>query len=178
MFAAAAFIPRGKAFGLSKGDIAKFIFGGILIALTILRTSGAEWSTVAQRRWAGEPLSYGIEYDIADYIRSQGIESFSLFMMDNHLVYWLLGRYPPTRLATHPSALGKPFIRKYLEPNSSSTEDALRSVFRRDPTFVVWRPNLWYLDPAAVRFLQYELTNAYVLMGQIGSARIYRRTAL
>jgi hypothetical protein len=43
-----------------------------------------------------------------------GEEDFSLFMMDNHLVYWLLDRYPPTRLATHPSNLGKPFLRKFL----------------------------------------------------------------
>ena len=126
MFAAAAFIPPGKAFGLSKADWTKFVFGSVLIVLVIFRTAAAEWSALAQRLWRGEPLSYGIEYDIADYIRSQGIEDFSLFMMDNHLVYWLLGRYPPTRLATHPSALGKPFIRKYLEPDSYTTEDALR----------------------------------------------------
>jgi hypothetical protein len=176
MFAAAAFIPLGEVFGLSRADWTKFVFGTVLIFLAIFRTAAAEWSALAQHLWRGERLSYGISYDIADYIGSQGIEDFSLFMMDNHLVYWLLGRYPPTRLATHPSALGKPFVRKYLEPTSFTTEDALRSVFRREPTFVVWRPNLGYLDSAAIRFLQQELTNAYVLIRQIGSAQVYRRT--
>jgi hypothetical protein len=94
-------------------------------------------------------------------------------MMDNHLVYWLLGRYPPTRLGTHPSALSKPFIRKYLEPDSETTEDVLRSAFLREPTFVVCRPNLWYLNAAAVRFLEHELTTAYVLAGHIGSAQVF-----
>jgi 4-amino-4-deoxy-L-arabinose transferase-like glycosyltransferase len=176
MFAAAAFILPCKAFGLSKADWTKLVFGTVLIVLVIFRTAAAEWSVLAQRFWRGEPLSYGVEYDIADKIRSQGIEDFSLFMMDNHLVYWLLGRYPPTRLATHPSALGKQFVRKYLEPASYTTEDALRSVFRREPTFVVWRPNLGYLDQPSVRFVQQELTNAYVLIGQIGSTQVYRRT--
>jgi hypothetical protein len=183
MFAAALFISPGKAFGSSKANWIKFIFGTVLVVLAIFRTTAAEWSrtaaaewsVLAQHLWRGEPLSYGIEYDIARYIRSQRIDDFSLFMMDYHLVYWLLGRYPLTRLATHPSTLSKPFLRKYLEPGSYTTEDALRSVFRREPTFVVWRPNLWYLDPAAVGFVQEELTNAYVLIGQVGSAQVYRR---
>jgi hypothetical protein len=177
MFAAAAFIPADKSLGLTKADWTKFLFGSLMICTVILRAAAAEWSALAQRLWRGEPLSYGIEYDIADYIRSQGIEDFSLFMMDYHLVYWLLDRYPPTRLATHPSNLAKPYLRRHIEPDSQTTEDALRSVFRRQPTFVVWRPNLWYLDPAAVGFLQDELTNAYAFIGQIESARIYRRSA-
>jgi hypothetical protein len=31
-------------------------------------------------------------------------------MMSDHLAYWLLGAYPPTRLSTHPSVLTKPDI--------------------------------------------------------------------
>jgi hypothetical protein len=174
MFAAAAFIQPGKTFGLSKGDWIKFVSGTCLILLAVFRTASAEWSALAHRFWRGEPLSYGIEYDIAKYIRTLGIEDFSLFMMDKHLVYWLLGRYPPTRLATHPSNLGKPFIRRIVEPSSQTTEDALRSVFRREPTLVVGPPNI-HLNAAAARFLEYELTNAYVLIGQIGSNQIYRR---
>ena len=176
MFAAATFIPRGKALASWKADGAKFAFGIALIALTIFRTAAAEWSTLSQRLWAGEPLSYGTAYDIANFISSQGDEDYSLFMVNTQLVYWLLGRYPPTLLATHPSALRKPFIRKYLEPDSETTEDALRSVFLRQPTFVVWRPNQW-LNGAAARFLEQELMTAYVLVGHIGSTQVFRRTA-
>ena len=91
MFAAAAFIPPGKAFGLSKADWAKFVFGTVLIVLVIFRTAAAEWSALAQRFWGGEPLSYGIEYDFADYIRSQRTEDFSLFMMEiiSFTGYWV-----------------------------------------------------------------------------------------
>ena len=85
----------------------------------------------------------------------------------------LLDRYPPT-----PSSLAKPFIRKYLEPSSFTTEDALGSVFRRKPTFVVFsNAYLWYLEPTAARFLHQELTRDYVLAAEIGSAQIYRRIA-
>ena len=175
MFAAGAFISPGKDFGLLKADWTKFIFGAALIVIAIFRTAAAEWNTLVQRLSRNEPLSYGIEYDIAAYIRNQQIKDFSLFMTDRHLVYWLLGKYPPTRLATHPSSLDKPFIRKYVEPTSYTTEDALRSVFRREPTIFVWFPGLWYLQPADARFLRQELMSAYVSIGQIDSAKIYRR---
>jgi hypothetical protein len=175
MFAAAAFIPRCKAFGFSKDDWIKFVFGIVLVAVAIFRTAAGEWSALGQRLWRGEPLSYGIAYDIAAFIKSQGIEDFSLFAMNNHLVYWLLDRYPPTLLATHPSALGKPFAIKMVECDSCTAEDALRSVFRREPTFVVGPPNEDFFDSTAVRFVQHELANAYVLIGQIGSVQIYRK---
>ena len=102
MFAAATFMPRGRVFALSKADVAKLVLGIILIGMAIftvgarlgegpVRTAGAEWSALAQRFWRGEPLSYGVEYDIADYIRSQGIENFSLFMIDHPLVLLAVG---------------------------------------------------------------------------------------
>jgi hypothetical protein len=176
MLAAAAFLPSGKTFALSKADWAKFVFGSILIAIAIFRTAAAEWSALAQRLWRGEPLSYGIEYAIADYIKSQQIEDFSLFMTDNHLVYWLLGRYPPTPLATHPSNLRKPFMRRYLEPDSQTTQDALQSVFRREPTFVLWFPPDF--NPTEISFVERELANTYTLVAQFGLAQVYRRRSI
>jgi len=177
MFAAGIFIQHSKGFESSKAEGAKFVLGLSLIALAVFRTSGAEWGALTQRLWAGAPPSSGIEYDIAALIRSQGTEDYSLFMMHHHLVYWLLGRYPLTRLATHPSNISRSSIRKHLEPSSETTEDALRSVFLREPTFVVYYPNLSYLDSNATRFLENELTTAYALVGRVGLARILRRKA-
>ncbi len=178
MFAAAALSPRGKAFGLSKVDLTKFAVGSILIGIAIFRTAAAEWNTLTNRLWAGEPLPYGTAYDIANFIKRQSTtEDFSLFMLDNHLVYWLLDRYPPTLLATQPSNLVKPFIRRYLEADSETTEDAFRSVFLREPTFVVWHPHSWYLDTAATSFLQEELATAYKLVAVIGRDQVFQRKA-
>ena len=178
MFAAALFMWDNTKFGSTKAKRATFTFGIAVIVLVIFRTTAAEWRALTQRVWAGGPLSYGIEYEIADLIRSQTTEDYSLFMMDHHLVYWFLGRYPLTRLATHPSNISKRAIREYLEPDSATTEDALRSVLQREPTFIVWRPNLFYLEAADVRFLQQELTKDYALIGQIGPTQVYRRIGL
>ncbi len=178
MFAAAALSQRGTAFALSKADCTKFAFASVLIAIAIFRTAAAEWNALATRVWAGEPLSYGTAYDIAKFIKSQKTtEGFSLFMLDNHLVYWLLDRYPPTLLATHPSNLSRPFIGRFFEPQSETTEDALRSVFLRKPTFVVWYPHSWYLDTHATSFLQEELATAYELVAIIGRDQVFQRKA-
>ncbi len=177
MFAAAALVSPRRPFGLWKADCTKFAFASVLIGIAIFRTAAAEWGTLVHQLRARAPLSYGVEYDIAASIRNQGTENFSLFLTTNHLVYWLLDRYPPTRLATHPSNLGRPFIRKYVEPDSKTTEDALRSVFLQEPTFVVSRPKLWYFDSIADRFLEQQLKADYMIVGQFGSIRVYRRIA-
>ena len=111
MFAAAAFIPRGARPSVYRRPIVtKFVFGSVLIALAIFRTAAAEWSALAQRLREVSHFLHGIAYDIADFIRNQGIEDFSLFMMDDHLVYWLLvntlrrgWRLIPQRLASRSS---------------------------------------------------------------------------
>jgi hypothetical protein len=176
MFAAAAFIPRGKIVHLSKVDCINLIFGSALIGIIIFRTAGADWSMLTNRLRAGEPLSHGAAYDIADFIRSHGrLEGVSLFMLNNHLVYWILDRYPPTLLATQPSNLTKPVIRKYLEPDSETTEDALHNVFLMEPTFVVGYPHSWYLNDAAYRFLQKELASAYELVANIDGNQVFQR---
>ena len=123
------------------------------------------------------PLSYRIEYDIADFIKSHGSKDLSLYMLDDHLVYWLLDRYAPTPLVTFPPNVSASFLRKIVEPDSDTTEDALRSVFRRNPCFVVGPPNPPYLDAASIRFLQQEMTTNYAVVGHIGSMQVYRRIA-
>jgi hypothetical protein len=176
MFAAAAFIPRGKVVHLSRVNCINLVFGSVLIGIIIFCIAGADWRMLTNRLRAGEPLSHGPAYDIANFIRSHGrLEGVSLFMLDNHLVYWILDRNPPTLLATHPSNLAKPFIRKYLEPDSRTTEDALRSVFLLEPTFVVGYPHSWYLNDAAYRFLQENLASAYELVANIDGNQVFQR---
>jgi len=176
IFSAAAFLPRAKA-ALSKTEYVRFAVGCVLIALSIFWTAAGEWRALSQRLRAGMPLSYGAEYNIVDFIKSQGSKDLSLYMLDDHLVYWLLDRYAPTPLATHPDNVSASFLRKILEPDSDTTEDALRSVFRRNPCFVIGPPNPWYLDAASIRFVQQEMTSNYAVVGHIGSVQVYRRIA-
>jgi hypothetical protein len=176
IFSAAAFLPRAKA-ALSKTEYVRFAFGCVLIVLSIFWTAAGQWRALSQRLRAGMPLSYGIDYDIADFIKSQGSKDPSLYMLRDHFVYWLLDRYAPTPLATHPPNVSASFLRKIVEPDSNTTEDALRSVFRRNPCFVVGSPNPSYLDAASIRFLQQEMTTNYAVVGHFGSVQVYRRIA-
>jgi len=178
IFAAAIFIPLRANTYSWKADSAKFLMSTSLVALAIFQITIAEWSTVANRFRAGKSLSWGAAYDIADFIKGQNLKEYSIFMLDNQLVYWLLDRYPSAPLATHPSLLIKPSTRHYLEPESKTTEDALRKIFQQQPTFVVWGP-LWFRDEASgLYFLQRELSANYTLMATIDDNQIFRRNTL
>jgi hypothetical protein len=175
IFAAAIFIPiRTRSYSW-KADTAKFLIGSSLVILAIFQMSATEWTKVAERFRSGKSLSWGTAYDIADFIKDQNIKDYSIFALDNQLVYWLLDKYPPTPLATHPSLLIKPSTRNYLEPESKTTEDALRKIFLQQPTFVIWGPS-WFRDEAsAARFLQQELSANYALIATINNNEIFRR---
>src|SRR5262249_50422986 len=131
IFAAGIFIPlRMRSW---KEETVKFCIGSALITLAIFQITAAEWAMIADRFRAGKSLSWGTPYDIADFIKGQKLKDYSIFMLDNQLVYWLLDQYPPTPLATHPSLLIKPSTRNYFEPESKTTEDALRKIFLQQP---------------------------------------------
>ena len=175
IFAAGIFIPLRASSYSWKSHAAKFFIGSSMVILAIFQMTVAGWSTVAHRFRAGKILSWGTAYDIADFIKSEKLKEYSIFMLDNQLVYWLLDRYPPMPLATHPSLLIKPSTRNYLEPESKTTEDALRKAFLKQPTFVVWG-SLWFRDEASgVYFLQRELSTDYTLIATIDNDQIFRR---
>jgi hypothetical protein len=175
IFAAGTFIPLRASSYSWKPDAAKFFIGSSLVTLAIFQITAAGWSTVADRFRAGRSLSWGTPYDIADFIKGQKLKEYSIFMLDNQLVYWLLDRYPPTPLATHPSLLIKPSTRNYLEPESKTTEDALRKAFLREPTFVVWGPSSFRDEASGAYLLQQELGANYTFIATIDDNQIFRR---
>jgi hypothetical protein len=175
LFAAGIFISISTHPHSWRADVAKFFLGSSLVALAIFQMTATEWSKVTDRLRAGKALSSGVAYDIADFIKGQGLKDYSIFMLDSQLVYWLLDRYPPTPLATHPSLLIKPSTRGYLEPESKTVEDALHNAFLREPTFVVWGPVWFRKEASGVRFLQQELSANYTLIATIDSHQIFRR---
>lgn len=179
IFAAAIFIPPKKSSHSWAASGAKLALSSALIA-AILQISYSGWGTITDRLIANEPLSSGPAYAIADFIRGQGLKNYTLFVLDRHtLVYWLLNRYPPTRLSTHPSALAKPSERLTVEPKSRTTKDALTNVFLQKPTFVVLGGRAAGLrgDAEAQNFLRNKLNMDYTLIGTKRGAQIFRRKA-
>ena len=110
-------------------------------------------------------------------MRSAGQGPSSLYMMSDHLVYWLTGTYPPTRMSTHPSVLTKPEIIAAVEGADATPDTELRKILATRPEFIVKPPVVDYLSgwPELVRMLDETLARDYVLATSIAGRQVYRR---
>ena len=75
----------------------------LLVTVAVEHTRGS-YGLLLNRIEQGKSLPHGPAYAIAEYLQAEGAGSRSLYLMSDHLAYWLVGAYPPTRLSTHPSA--------------------------------------------------------------------------
>ena len=150
--------------------------GAALIAAAVLHTR-ASYAALLTRIEQGKSLAYGPAYEIADYLRSAGEGRSSLYMMSDHLVYWLTGTYPPTRMATHPSVLTKPEIIAAVEGTGATPDTELRKILATRPAFIVKPPVVDYLSgwPELARVLDEALARDYVLATSIAGRQVYRR---
>lgn len=150
--------------------------GVALIAAAVVHTR-ASYEALLTRIELGQSLAYGPAYEIADYVRSAGQGPSSLYMMSDHLVYWLTGTYPPTRMSTHPSVLTKPEIIAAVEGADATPDTELRKILATRPEFIVKPPVVDYLSgwPELVRMLDETLARDYVLATSIAGRQVYRR---
>jgi hypothetical protein len=155
-----------------------FLAAGIsaaLIAAAVVATRGS-YDLLLKRIEQGKSLAYGPAYEIAQYLQTAGPGRSSLYMMSDHLVYWLVGAYPPTRVSTHPSVLTKPDIITVIEgPNATPATEILKILEAR-PHFVVKPQSVDYLSgwPEIAGVLEEALVRDYVLETVIEGRQVYR----
>jgi hypothetical protein len=147
----------------------------VLITVAVEHTRGS-YGLLLNRIEQGKSLPYGPAYAIAKYLQAEGAGSRSLYLMSDHLAYWLVGAYPPTRLSTHPSDITKPDIVAVIEGPNATPESEMRKIIEVRPNFVVKPPSVWYLSgwPEVARLLEEALARDYVLAATIEGRRIYR----
>ena len=147
----------------------------VLIVSAVADTRGSYY-LLLKRIEQGKSLAYGPAYEIAEYLQTKGAGRRSLYMMSDHLVYWLVGSYPPTRLSTHPSLLTKPDIIAVIEGPNATPESETRKIFDVQPDFVVKPQSVPYLSgwPEVTRLLEEVLARDYVLETIIEGRQVYR----
>jgi hypothetical protein len=147
----------------------------VLIVLAVVDTRGSYYQLL-KRIEQGKSLAYGPAYEIAEYLHTEGAGGRSLYMMSDHLVYWLVGAYPPTRLSTHPSILTKPDIIAVIDGPNATPENEIRKIIEVGPDFVVKPQSVPYLSgwPEVARLLEEALARDYVLETIIEGRQVYR----
>ncbi|KPQ40703.1 MAG: 4-amino-4-deoxy-L-arabinose transferase and related glycosyltransferases of PMT family [Phormidium sp. OSCR] len=151
----------------------------LLALLSSLMPILTEYRIVGGRLVAGGPLQTGPSYDIAAYFRDNQAENEPIYMMTDHLVYWLIDSQPLTAITTHPSNVSRDDILEIVNGPGSSPESELAKVFAAEPKFVVKQRFVSYLLSGKMQnakdFLNQQLANHYEKTTQIGNRFIYRR---
>ena len=129
----------------------------------------SQYYEVGDRLITGKSLPYGVTYEIADYLKRHNREKKPVYLMKDHIVYWLNDLQPLSKSATHPSNLAKEYLFPFIEGSSLSTEAELARILEQQPEFIVKKSPLSFVDrtPEIKTLLEQTLNSKYKLVKQI-----------
>lgn len=154
----------------------KFTFP-IAILVVLLMVPHAKYQYVAARIQEGKTATHGPAYSIAQYFEEAAAEDESIYMMNNHIVYWLIDQTPLTRSTTHPSNISKEYLLQFSSGPGTTTNSALLEILEQKPEFVVTEANIGYLAgyDQAQASLDTVLAQEYQMVEDFWGTLIYKR---
>ena len=145
--------------------------------VTELNPVYAKYNELGDRLMAGKPLHHGTAYEIVDYLEQNNRDRQPVYMMKDHIIYWLTDLKPLSKVATHPSNLGKEYLYKYVVGATDSMEAELTKILAQKPKFIVKREKEKFIEenPPIKQIIEETLAKEYELVKEIGDREIYRR---
>jgi 4-amino-4-deoxy-L-arabinose transferase-like glycosyltransferase len=152
---------------------------GILLVATVLAQGEVvkEYIGLVDRFVRGEAIRTGRAWEVARYLQENNHGRDGVYLMEDHIAYWLTAIRPPTRMSTHPSNITKAGLIRAVEGGGATPLGELERVFETSPRFVIKPRDPWYLEehPEMRRWLGKELTSRYRVVAQIDALLVYRR---
>ncbi|MGK7928727.1 MAG: ArnT family glycosyltransferase [Spirulina sp.] len=126
---------------------------------------------------ATQELHDGAAYEIAAYLKQKNILDESVYMMNDHIVLWLLDKKPLSKSITHPSNIAKDYMLEFIVGTDTSTEIELAKILTKRPKFIVKHKRVWYLSKKQVAssLLEETLNTDYKMVKEIQGRQIYLR---
>ena len=136
----------------------------------------AQYQVIGDRLKAKESLTYGMGYEIADYLKQQNPEQKSVYLMNDHIAYWLADLKPISKSTTHPSNIAKEYLLKHIPGSEDSTKAELARILAKKPKFVIKQPEVFYLqdNDSAKLLLEQTLAAEYQVVAKIGDREVYQ----
>ncbi len=149
----------------------------VLTVLVSLRSLALPYWHVAERWASGQPLMFGPAFKISAFLKEANPNKKPVYLMTDHIVYWLTETKPLTRATTHPSNIAKEFILESFAGRGASTNSEMARVLKNKPTFIVKKQREWYLSdkPEARRMLNVHLQRHYRILAVIDGRYIFGR---
>ena len=136
----------------------------------------AQYQVIGDRLQTEESLTYGMGYEIADYLKQQNPEKESVYLMNDHIAYWLADLKPISKSTTHPSNIAKEYLLKHIPGSEDSTEAELARILAKKPKFVIKQPKVSYLQDhnSAKLLLKQTLAAEYQIVAKVGDREVHQ----
>ncbi len=149
----------------------------IAILAMFLMLPHAKYQYVAERVQEGKIATHGTAYRVALYFEESGATHETIYMMNNHIAYWLIDQTPLTSTSTHPSNISKEYLLQFSGDPGSTTQSALQEILEQEPEFIVTENDIGYLDgyDEARAQLDSVLAQEYQMVEEFWGTQIYKR---
>ena len=138
-----------------------------------------QYQLLGDRLHSRQPLSYGVGYEIADYLSRVNPQQDSIYMMSEHIVYWFSGLQPISKSTTHPSNIAKEYLLEHILGANPSTKSELDRILKTKPKFIIKLKEVHYLEknyPSQL-LLNKTLASQYKLIKEIQGREIYQKNS-
>jgi 4-amino-4-deoxy-L-arabinose transferase-like glycosyltransferase len=154
-----------------------FMAIGLLLMIPPSYIVISAYSPMVHRAAAEKRLTYGATYEIADFLKASNPDNDPVYFMEGHLAHWFTNTKPISKIATHPSNVGREYLLKVLAGPSATVESELSAILDKEPAFIVMPSTVTYLSghPHAKELLFQKIFMDYVLVKEIGRFLIYKR---
>lgn len=171
-------LPAGLLLDVLLATRARFVTPGVLALCLVvsLRPIGREYVRLAARLRNDGPLVHGTAQRIAAHLEERGAADERIYLMTDHLAYWLLDAKPLGKI-THPSNITRPYLLEYMIGPGATPEGEMARILASEPRYIVAKKRIWYLarTPEVRKMLRRDLRRHYVLEREIRDRQIYRR---
>lgn len=169
----AVFLSRFLHKPMSLLTINVIVLGAGTLAVLII----IEYYFLVSRYITTKELTFGSAYKIAAYLKQENTSREPIYLMSDHIVYWLVDAQPLTKVSAHPSNIARDYLFKAVLGADASIEGEINKILAQKPRFIIKEESVGYLDDhlQAKLILENNLNQHYELVKQIQGKQIYRR---
>lgn len=164
----------------SRKQVRGLILAVLAMAVILaFRPIADEYFAATARLVRGEHLASGRAYALAGYLAAENPHGAPVYLLSDHIAYWLTDTWPLSRMSSHPSNVERAGMLVIIEGPGATPLSEVQRIMRRKPVFVVKPEEVRYFrhNPEVVAWLDSQLAAHYAFIKNLDGLQIYRRVA-
>ncbi len=148
---------------------------GVLFLLPV--ETYVEYANILKNKIQKDTFYNGEGFTVPAYLYENQLENEKTLFLGYHIGYWVMGKYPPTKAATHPSNICKSEMFPFYNPERATALEEVKYIMEEvSPEIIVTRTNRSVFDKKQVQENIYfdSILNAdYRFLDRVDNADIY-----